>query len=174
MALQGDKVLHYIFLDKETDIKTILHNAKGQMTIFFATSVLVLITFIAFIINIGIFVKAKINLQNAVDAAAYAGASVQARQLSNIAYLNWEMRNNYKEWMFKTYVLGNLSLPQVSGNSTNPVKFTMEPWSTGAGTVQDGYNVPSVCLDFSASGNVAVCKKALIPGLPRFASSRCY
>ena len=171
MALAGDKVLPIALMDEENKIKTILLNAKGQITIFFATTVLVLITFIAFIVNIGIFVKAKINLQNAVDAAAYAGASVQARQLSNIAYLNWEMRNVYKEWMFKTYVLGNLSLTQVSGPSTDPVKLTMDPFNTGGGEVQDGYNVPSVCLDFSASGNVAVCKKALIPGLPRFSST---
>lgn len=172
MTLLSDKVHPKSFLmEEEADIKKILSNAKGQMTIFFATSVLVLITFIAFIVNIGIFVKAKINLQNAVDAAAYAGASVQARQLSNIAYLNWEMRNVYKEWMFKTYVLGNLSLPQVAGPSSDPVDFRMEPFSTGAGTVMDGYNVPSVCLDFSQSGNVSVCRKALVPGLPRFPST---
>ena len=148
-----------------------LLNAKGQMTVFFATTVLALITFIAFIVNIGIFVKAKINLQNAVDAAAYAGASVQARQLSNIAYLNWEMRNTYKEWMFKTYILGNMSLPQVSGPSGNPVDFRMEPYQTSTRPVVDGYNFPSTCLDFSASGNVAVCRKALIPGLPSFDST---
>ena len=107
-------------MDEDFKIKTILLNARGQMTIFFATTILALITFIAFIINIGIFVKAKINLQNAVDAAAFAGASVQARQLSNISYLNWEMRNVYKEWMFKNYVLGNLSLDEISGPSGNP------------------------------------------------------
>lgn len=141
---------------------------------FFATTVLVLITFIAFIVNIGIFVKAKINLQNAVDAAAYAGASVQARQLTNIAYLNWEMRNVYKEWMFKTYVLGNLSLTQVSGPSSDPVDFRMESLPSAEsdiGVVRDSYNVPSVCLDFSSSGNVALCKHALILGLPRFDST---
>ncbi|MCO4755016.1 MAG: hypothetical protein KC478_11085 [Bacteriovoracaceae bacterium] len=158
-------------MDEDFKIKTILLNARGQMTIFFATTVLALITFIAFIINIGIFVKAKINLQNAVDAAAFAGASVQARQLSNISYLNWEMRNVYKEWMFKTYVLGNLSLDDISGPAGNPVNFRMEPHSTNTEEVQDGYNVPSVCLDFKSSGSVSVCKKALIPGLPRFARS---
>ena len=156
-------------MDEDFKIKTILLNARGQMTIFFATTILALITFIAFIINIGIFVKAKINLQNAVDAAAFAGASVQARQLSNISYLNWEMRNVYKEWMFKNYVLGNLSLDEISGPSGNSVNYRMEPFGTGGGTVYDGYNVPSVCLDFKSSGSVSVCKKALIPGLPRFA-----
>lgn len=70
---------------------------------------------LAFIINIGLFVKAKINLQNAVDAAAFAGAATQSRQLTNIANVNWEMRNTYKEWMFKYYILGQMGL--VKGNN---------------------------------------------------------
>jgi hypothetical protein len=86
---------------------------RGQLTIFFGVSMMGILTLIAFIINVGIFVKAKINLQNAVDAAAWSGAAVQARQLTNISYLNWEMRNIYKEWMFKYYVLGNLSVKEV-------------------------------------------------------------
>jgi hypothetical protein len=87
----------------------ITRNQRGQISLFFSASLIVLITIIAFVINIGLFVKAKINLQNSVDAAAYAGASVQARQLTRIAYLNWEMRNVFKEWMFKYYVLGNVT-----------------------------------------------------------------
>ena len=62
---------------------------SGQISIFLGISLLLVITLLAFIVNIGLFVRAKINLQNAVDAAAFAGASVQARQLTNIAYLNW-------------------------------------------------------------------------------------
>lgn len=148
----------------------ILKNAKGQISIFFATTVLVLITFIAFIVNIGVFVKAKMNLQNAVDASAYAGAAVQARQLTNIAYLNWEMRNVYKEWMFKYYVLGNITLGAVeNGASGGFTDFRMESYSAGTNTVFDNYNIPSVCVDFEASGNVTSCRKAMVPGLPRFA-----
>ena len=56
-----------------------LLNENGQVSIFLSSAVIVMVTFIAFIVNIGIFVKAKINLQNATDAAAYAGASVQAK-----------------------------------------------------------------------------------------------
>ncbi len=144
-------------------------NQKGQISIFFATTVLVLITFIAFIVNIGVFVKAKMNLQNAVDASAYAGASVQARQLTNIAYLNWEMRNIYKEWMFKYYVLGNITIDAVVNGAGSTTDLRMEPYTSGTDTVSDYYNIPSVCVDFQASGNVTSCKKAMVPGLPRFA-----
>lgn len=154
---------------------------RGQITIFFAIVVVVMITMIAFIINIGIFVKAKINLQNATDAAAYAGASVQARQLTSIAYLNWEMRNTYKEWMFKYYVLGGLNLKGVTGTtppncpstltSSGGMDFTMCPYQTGNRPVQDSYNFPSICIDFAGTGSVGLCTRMLVPGLPRFASS---
>ena len=77
----------------------------GQVSVFLGMSLLVIISLLAFVINVGLFVKAKINLQNAVDAAAYAGAAAQARQLTNIGYLNYELRNNYKEWLFKYYVV---------------------------------------------------------------------
>lgn len=148
------------------------------MTIFFSTTVLVMITFMAFIINIGIFVKAKINLQNATDAAAYAGASVQARQLSNIAYLNWEMRNIYKEWMFKYYVLGGLNLEGVISPSASTMNFRMKgvAYATDAsgastGGATDSYNFPSICIDFADTGGVGLCTRYTVPGLPRFDSS---
>lgn len=144
---------------------------RGQISIFFASSLIVLISIIAFVINIGLFVKAKINLQNAVDAGAYAGAAVQARMLNRIGYMNWEMRNVYKEWMFKYYVLGNLNIKDVddpSGASDN-IQFTMEsdpnlPAGMGG---DDIYNFPSVCIHY-AGVPTNVCKKYAIPGIPRF------
>ena len=78
---------------------------------------MIVVTLTALVINVGLFVKAKINLQNAVDAAAFSGAAVQARQLSSISYINWEMRNTYKEWMFKYYVLGNSGLRKLNGSN---------------------------------------------------------
>lgn len=149
-------------------MKNILRSSQGQITIFFATTMLVVISFIAFIINIGIFVKAKINLQNAVDAAAYSGAAVQARQLTNIAYLNWEMRNVYKEWMFKYYVLGNLNIDDVAGGASGTTDFTMRSYDLGTNKAKDNYNFPSVCLDFAQAGGVSVCTNYTVAGLPRF------
>ncbi len=144
---------------------------RGQISIFFASSLIVLISIIAFVINIGLFVKAKINLQNATDASAYAGAAVQARMLTRIGYMNWEMRNNYKEWMFKYYVLGNLNIdgvdaPPASGN----VSYRMQPdpnIPAAAGTGEDVYNFPSVCMHY-AGVPTNVCRRYAIPGIPRF------
>src|SRR5690606_16571310 len=103
---------------------------QGQISIFFSASLVVLISIIAFVINVGLFVKAKINLQNATDASAFAGAAVQSRQLTNIAYLNWEMRNVFKEWMYKYYVIGNLNITDVMNTSPGAngiMNFRMEP-----------------------------------------------
>lgn len=142
------------------------------MTLFFSTTIIVLITFMAFIINIGMFVKAKINLQNAVDAAAWSGAAVQSRQLTNIAYMNWELRNVYKEWMFKYYILGNLSIKDISGNPTSDlVSFRMNSLANISPDKKDKYNFPSVCINFkgqTANGAPDLCQTYSVPGFPKF------
>lgn len=131
---------------------------------------------LAFIINIGLFVKAKINLQNAVDAAAFAGAATQARQLTNISNVNWEMRNTYKEWMFKYYILGQMGLVKGNNNlsdgalgSNSKVSFLLRTPSV-AGTASsvgfDKYNVPSICVHNNSSTDI--CPIYALPGIPRF------
>lgn len=149
---------------------------QGQISIFFSASLVVLVTIIAFVINIGLFVKAKINLQNATDAAAFSGAAVQARQLTKIAYLNWEMRNIYKEWMYKYYVIGNLNIDDVNdagdGNDNGPVSYRMRADRnaiTGS-VVKDRYNIPAVCIHIEGS-ETNICRHYAIPGLPEFGST---
>lgn len=133
---------------------------------------------LAFIINVGLFVKAKINLQNAVDAAAFSGAATQARQLTNIAYVNWEMRNTYKEWMFKYYVLGQMALTKGgnrlsdanlagAGNVSFLLKGTPVAGNTSTGGFGfDRYNVPSICVHNNSSTDI--CPIYALPGIPRF------
>lgn len=144
---------------------------KGQLSVFLGIAMIVVITLFAFVINIGLFVKAKINLQNAVDAAAWSGAAVQARQLSNIAYLNWEMRNTYKEWMFKLYVLGQASNNSIAdGSLGTTTNFRAKDF--GSPTYNDDtFNIPSTCLHFqAAAATTNICDIASTPGLPRFTS----
>lgn len=162
---------------------------KGQLSIFMGMSLLVVVTFLAFVVNVGLFVKAKINLQNSVDAGAYAGAAVQARQLTNIGYLNWEIRNTMKEWLLKYYVFGNIGLdaiqnidgnePPASGPCSggiplNPGQSMNYRTRQFKGTncnyynkdVYDHYNVPSICVHFGSNNNI--CEIVTLPGLPRF------
>lgn len=146
---------------------------QGQISIFFSASLIVLISIIAFVINIGLFVKAKINLQNATDAAAFSGAAVQARQLSKIAYLNWEMRNIYKEWMYKYYVIGNLNIADVENpGASGTMQFKLQPDQNVLSGVStpDQYNIPAVCIHIAGS-KTNICKRYAIPGLPEFGSS---
>ncbi|MCB9060030.1 MAG: Tad domain-containing protein [Halobacteriovoraceae bacterium] len=173
-------------------IKLKRKNEKGQITIFLAFSLIIVASFLAFVINIGLFVKAKINLQNAVDAGAWSGAAVQARQLSQISYLNWELRNTFKEWMFKYYVVGQLGLlnetdvTNVADLNNNGVMnfrtqsmYTSKDGQQNSGNAAaqknynqfefDPYNVPSVCLHFS--GNYNICKIFSLPGVPKFGST---
>lgn len=142
-----------------------VRNEQGQLTLFFAFTTLVLVSALAFIVNVGLFVKAKINLQNAVDAAAWSGAAVQARQLSKIGYLNWEMRNIYKEWMYKYYILGQLSNTKLWTAGGDSVDFRL-PNFDAAETEYDRFNIPSVCIHFSGTTNI--CSVYSVPGLPRF------
>lgn len=126
---------------------------------------------LAFIINVGLFVKAKINLQNATDAAAFSGAATQARQLTNIAYANWELRNTYKEWMFKYYVLGQLGLLPYNLKDQNlqgkgSVDFLLPTPPISGNTDFDKYNVPSICIHNNSSTNI--CPIYSLPGIPRF------
>ena len=152
-------------------------NQQGQISIFFSASLVVMISIIAFVINIGLFVKAKINLQNATDSAAFAGAATQARQLSKIAYLNWEMRNIYKEWMYKYYVIGNLNIEDVEnpeGSGVMQFKLrkdvnVLESDPTKS-TTADPFNIPAVCIHIAGS-QTNICKRYSIPGLPEFGSS---
>lgn len=133
----------------------------------------VMITIVAFIINIGLFVKAKINLQNATDAAAFAGAAVQSRQLTKIAYLNWEMRNVFKEWMYKYYVIGNLNINDVENPGDSGVmQFKLqEDYEVLSGArTKDRFNIPAVCIHIAGS-KTNICKRYSVPGLPEFGSS---
>lgn len=153
----------------------LVKNTKGQLTIFFGITLIMLITITAFVINVGMYVRAKINLQNAVDTAAWAGAAVQARQLTDIAYLNWEMRNVYKEWMFKYYVLGQITLKQVQNPTqanaaiTSPtINFRMEKYLNATGSNNDDlFSFPSICVATSGD-NQSICRLYSVPGLPDF------
>src|SRR5271170_71906 len=90
-------------------IRPVGSSDSGQASIMIGMIVLTFMLFFAFVVNTGMLVNAKINLQNAADLAAYAGAAVQARQLTQISYLNYEMRRQWKKFLFRLYVVGNMS-----------------------------------------------------------------
>lgn len=158
-----------------------LKDERGQAAIFMALFVSTMIMLFAFTTNIGMLVHAKINLQNAADAAAYAGAAVQARQLTNAAYLNWEMRRAVKEFLyyytirsqyaampcFPTNAAGQGSIPGCTYEPpTERHKFRFEDPREAAVNEQGGPFLPSTCIIFDPNNNY--CQKAGVPGIPEF------
>src|SRR3954462_598408 len=120
-------------------------NQRGQASIMIAIMMLTFTMFFAFVVNTGMLVNAKINLQNAADLAAYSGAATQARQLNSISFLNYEMRRQYKKFLFRYYVVGTLNYKNfpTSGGGRSP-----RDWTTSKERVN--WNVPVVCVSLFA------------------------
>ncbi len=61
---------------------------EGQSALFAVLTLMLLLVAIAYAYNVGLTVSERVRLQNAADAAAYAGAVQEANTLSAIAWLN--------------------------------------------------------------------------------------
>lgn len=81
-------------------------NQKGQVAIFVALIFQVIFIFFALLINVGLVVHHKINLQHSVDLAAYYGAMKQAESMNAIAHINYQLRQNWKLFTWRYRVLG--------------------------------------------------------------------
>lgn len=92
--------------------RNILLNETGQMAVFIALIFQVLFVLFAMVINIGLIVHDKINLQNSVDLAAYYAASKQAESMNMIAHINYQMRQDYKLLAWRYRVLGSFGSDQ--------------------------------------------------------------
>ncbi|MES3038490.1 MAG: Tad domain-containing protein [Bdellovibrionota bacterium] len=83
-----------------------IKNQKGQVAIFIALIFQVLFLFFAMIVNVGMLVHQKVNLQNSVDLAAYYGAMKQAESLNAIAHVNYQIRQSWKLLAWRYRVIG--------------------------------------------------------------------
>ncbi|MGE4232723.1 MAG: TadE/TadG family type IV pilus assembly protein [Bacteriovoracia bacterium] len=134
-------------------------NNKGQISVLIVLSLIPMFTLFAFVVNLGMMVHAKISLQNAADLAAYAGAATQARQLTHIAHLNYMMRQAYKKFLFKYYVIGSRSLrcfprsdeSDCINNGGTPKGDNQDfDWLNPGGSFP---NVPVVCISLNPESN---------------------
>ncbi len=144
-------------------------NEKGQVSIFIGSMLLTFFLFLAFVINTGMIVNAKINLQNAADLAAYAGAAVQARQLNDIGYLNYEMRRVFKKFLFRYYVVGNSTQPTFpkgnGGPTSGAARFGVTEFVPGGSNSIKDLGVPSTCVTFLPNDNFCAIRN--LPPIPR-------
>lgn len=81
-------------------------NRSGQVAIFIALIFQLLFLFFAMIVNVGLLVHHKINLQNSVDLSAYYGAMKQAEVMNAIAHVNYQIRQSYKLGTWRYRILG--------------------------------------------------------------------
>lgn len=139
-------------------------NSKGQMAIFVALIFQVLFVFFAMMINIALVVHDKINLQNAVDLAAYYYAQKQAEILNAMAHQNYQVRQAFKLLTWRYRVLASMG---VEGHPTNPGVPQLE--------VPFDQALPYVCVifhpmwpDFGADKTTDLCSKPriYIPPIP--------
>ncbi len=116
------------------------------MAVLIALSFGLLFLLIAMVVNIGFLVAAKMNLQNAVDLAAYAGAAQQARYLSEIGKWNYEMRRNYKAMVFDYMIMLNGERKYDKQNATPPNQDFKD-------YVTDSSKQPLVCASLQRQGS---------------------
>jgi len=81
-------------------------NQKGQVAIFVALIFQVVFIFFAILINIGLLVHHKINLQQSTDLAAYYGAMKQSELMNAIAHVNFQMRQAWKLLTWRYRIVG--------------------------------------------------------------------
>ena len=134
----------------------LLRNRKGQVAIFIALLFQVLFLFFAMIINVGLLVHHKINLQNSVDLAAYYGASKQAEVLNAIAHVNYQIRQSWKLLTWRQRVLGTAGHDGIPGApyskiNANPSGNNLADVLAGGLASQVGsmpYRLPRFCIAY--------------------------
>lgn len=92
-------------LNRKSTLSQNLNN-KGQVALFVALIFQILFLFFAMVINVGLLVHHKINLQNSVDLAAYYGAMKQAENMNAIAHVNYQIRQSWKLLSWRYRMLG--------------------------------------------------------------------
>lgn len=106
---------------------------RGQIAIFVALIFQVLFVFFAMVVNVGMLVHQKINLQNSVDLAAYYGAMRQAETLNAIAHINYQVRQAWKLMVWRYRHLG------MSGDTVNHPYDSLNKVMRAGGTVDQPF-----------------------------------
>ena len=111
--------------------------------------------FFTFAVNTGLLISAKISVQTAADAAAYAGAATEARWLNGISFLNYDMRRQYKKYIFRTNFVGAIGNPgfptPLTPNSAN-YDFPKVDNTQQNAQHQLALKVPVVCIPLTVGG----------------------
>ncbi|MGZ3773560.1 MAG: TadE/TadG family type IV pilus assembly protein [Pseudobdellovibrionaceae bacterium] len=127
-------------------------NRKGQIAIFIALAFQILFLFFAMVINVGLLVHHKINLQNSVDLAAYYGAMRQAENMNAIAHINYQIRQSWKLLAWRYRMLGSAGEwdpnCQPFNKDTRSITGSTDDVVAATGTCSDYQEAPSFCITY--------------------------
>jgi len=132
---------------------------RGQVAIFVALIFQILFVFFAMMINIGLLVHHKINLQNSVDLAAYYGAMKQAEVMNAVAHINFQIRQSLKLLTFRYRHMGQFGDLKYPGRPANNV-YTDEAAEPA------NEHFPQFCIVYTpfdhtnVSGSETYCKES--------------
>lgn len=87
---------------RHSALRGLIQDQRGQTTIFVALSAMVLVCFLAFMVNLGQVIHDRILAQDVADMVALSAANVQAAGLNEIADLNMEyyaLERDLKRWL---------------------------------------------------------------------------
>ncbi len=128
-------------------------NQKGQVAIFVALIFQIVFIFFALLINVGLLVHHKINLQQSTDLAAYYGATKQAEMLNVISHVNFQIRQAWKLLTWRYRILGTFGMVAQSPNAIRlPIEKIIGPTlfsNVDTKCPTSGFNlndVPAFCL----------------------------
>ena len=134
-------------------------NRKGQVALFIALAFQILFVFFAMIINVGLLVHHKINLQNSVDLAAYYGAAKQAENMNAIAHMNYQIRQSWKLLAWRYRMLGTAgdfkAHPYQKENLGNGTRLNVNSWAvegfhpTGDAKYIAWQKTPAFCIAYT-------------------------
>lgn len=130
-------------------------NNKGQVAIFVALIFQILFLFFAMVINVGLLVHHKINLQNSVDLAVYYGAMKQAEGMNAVAHSNYQIRQSWKLLTWRYRALGSAGEADSEGAAQPFRKIKPGVYASGSdqdspagGKFADFYDSPAFCITY--------------------------
>lgn len=145
---------------------------RGQVAIFIALIFQILFLFFAMIVNVGLLVHHKINLQNSVDLAAYYGAMKQSEVMNAIGHVNYQIRQSFKLLTWRYRILGVAGVWETdNGKAVHPVqKSGRSPGNRGGSilgyddevlngwdpSLNQYYEAPAFCLAFKPMKEVPI------------------
>jgi Putative Flp pilus-assembly TadE/G-like len=120
-------------------------NYQGQVAIFVALIFQVVFILFALMINVGLLVHHKINLQQSADLAAYYGAMKQAEMLNVVSHVNFQIRQAYKLLTWRYRILGTFGMQNQPGGGDiqYPIGHNLSTKTLFYNPASDGFTCPN-------------------------------